>query len=508
MGRAGRGPAGVRPGGTCGFSGLFPGWRLGAPAGQGARRGVRQCLLGDTALPAFLEGSRRLWMEETGRKSASEPPGVGAGGAASPHEHGSGPLLRLAFASVSMGSGVLEGVGASLGSCRNPDIGLVPLGPHRPPPSRGCRDVPALPGGNGHVAESPQPRGPLARLPPAARGRLRVFTPSRRTDRSTLGAASCLQSAVRIKLMTKASRSPEALQGSRTRFTEARITPASSESTLCPWPENGARTRRKTRETVDRPAIWAACPAGRTAPWCWAPASPRPSFGDSFCLFTQTAAPSHAPGTAHPQRGPGAAQPVDPSPAGLRGLQPFPRSRTCPCGRTRRPRPACRTLGPMGARRLDEAGAWRPRAAATRDLPGHSDWCANMTEVRCSRGKAFRGTGHGPFRRIRGRLDEGAVERRECPDGVWPSRAGPCARRGAAETVRLRTPTSRSVSGGGRAAEPCLAPSRRLGHTVVPASEDADRPGGAGDGRRGAHGSSVGPRDPGSCLRAVRLIQA
>lgn len=162
-------------------------------------------------------------------------------------------------------------MGASLGSCRNPDIGLVPLGPHRPPPSRGCRDVPALPGGNGHVAESPQPRGPLARLPPAARGRLRVFTPSRRTDRSTLGAASCLQSAVRIKLMTKASRSPEALRGSRTRFTEARITPASSESTLCPWPENGARTRRKTRETVDRPAIWAACPAGRAAPWCWAP---------------------------------------------------------------------------------------------------------------------------------------------------------------------------------------------------------------------------------------------
>lgn len=171
-----------------------------------------------------------------------------------------------------------------------------------------------------------------------------------------------------------------------------------------PWPENGARTRRKTRETVDRPAIWAACLAGRAAPWCWAPASPRPSFGDSFCLFTQTAAPSHAPGMAHPQRGPGAAQPVDPSPAGLRGLQPFPRSRTCPRGRTRRPRPACRTLGPMGARRLDEAGARRPRAAATRDLPGHSDWCANMTEVRCSRGKAFRGTGHGPFRRIRGRL--------------------------------------------------------------------------------------------------------
>lgn len=127
MGRAGRGPTGVRPGGTCGFSGLFPGWRLGAPAGQGARRGVRQCLLGDTALPAFLEGSRRLWMEETGRKSASEPPGLGAGGAASPHEHGGGPLLRLAFASALTGSGVLEGVGASLVSGRNPDIGLAPL---------------------------------------------------------------------------------------------------------------------------------------------------------------------------------------------------------------------------------------------------------------------------------------------------------------------------------------------------------------------------------------------
>lgn len=444
MGRAGRGPAGVRPGGTCGFSGLFQGWRLGAPAGQGARRGVRQCLPGDTALPAFLEGSRRLWMEETGRKSASEPPGVGAGGAASPHEHGGGPLLRLAFASALTGSGVLEGVGASLVSGRNPDIGLAPLA---------------------HIGRRPAEAAGTSPLCP-----------------------------VEMVMLQRAHSLGGRWLGSHLRT----------------GPMAGKRGENTEKDTRDRgPSGHLGCVPGRPhGSLVLGAAYPRPSFGDSFCLFTQTAAPSHAPGTARPRRGPGAAQPVDPGPAGLRGLQPFPRSRTCPRGRTRRPRPTCRTLGPMGARRLDEAGARRPRAAATRDLPGHSDSCANMTEGRCSRGKAFRGTGHGPFRRIRGRLDEGAAERWECPDGVWPSRAGPCTRRGAAETVRLRTPTSRSVSGGGRVAEPCLAPSRRPGHTVVPASEDADGPGGAGDGRRGAHGSSVGPRDPGSCLRAVRLIQA
>lgn len=387
MGRAGRGPAGVRPGGTCGFSGLFQGWRLGAPAGQGARRGVRQCLPGDTALPAFLEGSCRLWMEETGRKSASEPPGVGAGGAASPHEHGGGPLLRLAFASALTGSGVLEGVGASLVSGRNPDIGLAPLA---------------------HIGRRPAEAAGTSPLCP-----------------------------VEMVMLQRAHS-----LGGRWLGSHLRTGPMARK--------RGENTEKDTRDRG--PSGHLGCVPGRPhGSLVLGAASPRPSFGDSFCLFTQTAAPSHAPGTAHPQQGPGAAQPVDPGPAGLRGLQPFPRSRTCPCGRTCRPWPACRTLGPMEARRLDEAGARWPRAAATRDLPGHSDWCANMTEVRGSRGKAFRGTGHGPFRRIRGRLTKapwsGGNALTACGPLV-PAPARGVARRRLCDSARRRL--ARSAAEGGR----------------------------------------------------------